>query len=115
MRNDTTRTTTIAAPDMLAAQAQENLRIDIGVVVWASFLTACLATMVFFAAFDPLLLANDDAPPRWLRDRMTGYAVGFFCFWLVSGLASAFTALLIESRPMPATIETDTTEDYERQ
>jgi hypothetical protein len=107
MRSTTTRTTT-AAPHLSAAQAHPNLRIDIGIVVWASFLTACIATMVFFAFFDPLLLANDDVPPRWLRDRMTGYAVGFFCFWLVSGLASAITAVLVESRPSePPPIEDD--------
>lgn len=74
------------------------LSIDVGVVVWASFLAACVATMVFFAFFDPLLLAHDGTPPRWLADRMTGYAIGFFFFWLVCALASAFTALLLETR-----------------
>jgi hypothetical protein len=109
MRTTTTTRTTTSAPHDRAAPAHPELRIDIGIVVWVSFLTACIATMVFFAFFDPLLLANDDVPPRWLRDRMTGYAVGFFfCFWLVSGLASALTAVLIESRPQePPPIEDD--------
>jgi hypothetical protein len=75
------------------------IRIDAGIVVWASFLAACIGTMVFFALFDPLLLADDIAPPAWLRDRMTAYTIGFFFFWLVSGLASAFTAFLVDTRP----------------
>lgn len=79
--------------------AGARLRIDIGIVVWASFLGACLATMVFFALFDPLLLAHDAAPPRWLADRLTAYTLGFFFFWIVCGAASAFTAFLIDTRP----------------
>jgi len=81
------------------ASAQSRLRIDIGIVVWASFLAACLATMLFFAFFDPLLLGEDGAPPRWLADRMTGYTVGFFFFWIVCAIASAFTAFLVDTRP----------------
>jgi Na+-driven multidrug efflux pump len=73
-------------------------QLDVGIVVWASFLAACLATMVFFAFIDPLLIGNDDAPPRWARDRMTGYATGFFFFWLICALASAFTAFMVETR-----------------
>ena len=75
------------------------IRIDAGIVVWASFLAACIGTMVFFTLFDPLLLADDIAPPAWLRDRMTAYTIGFFFFWLVSGLAGAFTAFLVDTRP----------------
>jgi hypothetical protein len=77
---------------------QVRIRIDVGIVAWASFLAACLATMVFFALFDPLLLAHDAVPPRWLADRMTGYTLGFFFFWFVCGLASTFTAFLVDTR-----------------
>ncbi len=73
-------------------------QLDAGVVAWASFLAACVATMVFFAFVDPLLLGPDAAPPAWARDRMTGYAVGFFFFWIACGIASAFTAFLVETR-----------------
>lgn len=75
------------------------LRQDAGAFLWSSFLAACLATMVFFAFFDPLLLAHDDAPPAWLADRMTGYAVGFFFFWFVCAVAAVLTAYLIDTRP----------------
>ena len=70
---------------------------DIGVLLWASFLAACIATLFFFAYFDPTLLAHDDAPPRWLADRRTGYAVGFFFFWAICTIASFITAYLIET------------------
>ncbi|HET9446574.1 MAG TPA: hypothetical protein VFO35_09965 [Steroidobacteraceae bacterium] len=73
-------------------------REDLGVLLWAAFLAACVAMALFFAYFDPLLLAADDAPPRWLADRMTGYAVGFFFFWGVCTIASFLTAYLIDTR-----------------
>ena len=74
-------------------------RQEVGVIAWASFLTACIATMVFFAVFDPLLLANDDNPPGWLANRMTGYAVGFFFFWIVTLVAALLTAYLLDTLP----------------
>jgi hypothetical protein len=68
------------------------------IVLWASFLAACMATLVFFAYFDPLLIRADSVLPDWLADRMTGYAVGFFFFWGICTLASALTVLLIATR-----------------
>jgi hypothetical protein len=73
-------------------------REDLGVLLWSAFLAACVATMLFFALFDPLLLADDHAPPRWLADRMTGYTAGFFFFWGICTLASFLTAYLIDTR-----------------
>ena len=67
-------------------------------LLWAAFLAACVATMFFFAYFDPPLLAHDLAPPAWLADRMTGYAIGFFFFWGVCTIASFLTAYLIDTR-----------------
>jgi len=74
------------------------VKLDAGIVVWASFLAASLGTMVFFAFIDPLLIGHDLAPPRWIPDRMTGYTIGFFFFWLICALASAFTAFLVDTR-----------------
>lgn len=73
------------------------VRQDVGAVVWSSFLAACLATMLFFAAFDPLLLASDDNPPWWLESRMTGYGIGFFFFWFVCAVAGFLTSALLHS------------------
>ena len=67
-------------------------------LLWDSFLAASVATMFFFAYFDPVLLAHDVAPPAWLADRMTGDAVGFFFFWGVCTIASFLTAYLIDTR-----------------
>lgn len=90
-----------AAPD--ATESTESrpwsrLRQDIGAVLWSAFLAACLATMLFFAVFDPLLLARDSDPPRWLADRKTGYTMGFFFFWLVTTVSALLTAWLIDTR-----------------
>jgi len=82
-----------------AASPWSRLREAVGVVLWSSFLAACLETMLFFAWFDPPLLSHDDFPPAWLAQRPTAYAVGFFFFWCCSAVAAAFTAYLIESGP----------------
>jgi hypothetical protein len=74
-------------------------RQEVGAIVWSSFLAACFATMVFFAVLDPLLLADDDAPPSWLASRMTGYALGFFFFWIVTALSAVLSSYLLETLP----------------
>jgi len=74
------------------------LRRDLGPVLWSAFLAASVATMLFFALFDPAQLMRDDAPPAWLADRRTGYALGFFFFWMITTLAGLLTAWLIDTR-----------------
>ena len=74
-----------------------NLREDIGVIVWSSFLAACLASLLFFGMFDPLLLGDDLHPPRWLTSRMTGYALGFFFFWLICAVSASLVTFLIDT------------------
>jgi hypothetical protein len=75
------------------------LRQDAGPLLWSSFLGASLATMLFFAVFDPLQLGDDLDPPRWLTNRMTGYALGFFFFWFVCAVSAFLTAWLVDTRP----------------
>ena len=60
-----------------------------GVVAWCSFLTACGATTVLFAFFDPETLRYGDA--GWWPSRHTAYALGFFFFWLVAACSAALT------------------------
>jgi hypothetical protein len=77
---------------------------DVFVVGWCSFLSAAVATMVFFAFVDPLALAEITEPPLPV-DRMSGYALGFFCFWLLAAASAALTVYLIRTRhghPPPA-------------
>ncbi len=57
---------------------------DLGNMVWISFLMAAVATMVFFAMVDPLVLSGMTSP-GWEISRQTGYAIGFFMFWLLTG------------------------------
>ncbi len=70
----------------------------VATVVWISFLSAALATMLFFAMFDPVELANDLDEDLQIG-RQAGYAVGFFFFWVLSALCSGVTAWLVRTAP----------------
>ena len=68
----------------------------VATVVWISFLAASVATMLFFALFDPVdLLATVDVEVG----SQTGYAIGFFFFWVISAGCSAVTAWLVRTAP----------------
>jgi len=68
----------------------------VATVIWISFLAASVATMLFFALFDPVeLLATVDID----IGRQSGYAVGFFFFWIISAGCSAVTAWLVRTAP----------------
>ena len=67
-------------------------------VVWISFLSAAIATMVFFAVFDPVELGGIfDEELDISRD--AGYAIGFFFFWALCALCSGVTAFLVRTAP----------------
>jgi uncharacterized iron-regulated membrane protein len=67
-------------------------------VVWISFLSAAVATMLFFAVFDPVeLVAVFD--PELELGREGGYAVGFFFFWILAAFCSGTTAWLVRTAP----------------
>lgn len=71
---------------------------DTAITLWPSFLAASVATMFFFAFFDPSLFGDGATPPAWLADhRMAGYAVGFFFFWAICTLSSALTLYLVRT------------------
>lgn len=68
----------------------------VATVIWISFLAASVATMLFFAMFDPVeLLATVDIDVG----RQSGYAIGFFFFWFISAGCSAVTAWLVRTAP----------------
>jgi len=73
--------------------------VDLGLVLWPSFLAACAASLLFFAAVDPALLK--DAGPRLFfeLDREAGYALGFMFFWVIGAIASALSVYLIRTEP----------------
>ncbi len=71
-----------------------------GAIIWPSFFSAGVATMVFFAIVDPVELAHI----TWVGvevDRKTGYTIGFFLFWACTFASSLFTWILLRpgSRP----------------
>jgi len=67
---------------------------DLRVHLWTSFVAACLEATAFFAFFDPLMQASDDAPPAWLMHRPGAYALGLVLFWTFTLGASALSAYL---------------------
>lgn len=70
----------------------------VATVVWISFLAASVATMLFFAVFDPAeLIASYD--PDLDIGHQGGYALGFFFFWFISAGCSAVTAWLVRTAP----------------
>ncbi len=58
-------------------------------ILWPSFLTAGVATILFFTAFDPqvLMLASGYTEIT----RLGGYTVGFFLFWLLTSSSCFLT------------------------
>ncbi|MDH5632226.1 MAG: hypothetical protein OEZ10_04445 [Gammaproteobacteria bacterium] len=62
---------------------QETPRIQrIIAILWPSFLTAGLATGLFFTAFDPNVLLMDT--PFAELSRLGAYTIGFFLFWALT-------------------------------
>ena len=70
----------------------------IAIVVWISFLSAAIGTMLFFALFDPVDLSGIFDEDLEIGPE-AGYAAGFFFFWLLTALASAVTAWLVRTAP----------------
>jgi len=66
----------------------------IGAILWPSFFSACVASMVFFAFIDPLDL-RDITFPGIEISRSMGYTIAFFMFWLATASSSLFTWLLL--------------------
>ncbi len=66
----------------------------VGAILWPSFFSACVATMVFFAFVDPLEL-RDITFPQMAISREFGYTVAFFLFWAATAASSLFTWILL--------------------
>ena len=77
----------------------------VGAILWPSFFAAGVATMVFFAYVDPIVL-RDMTFPALPVSREFGYTIGFFAFWLATSASSLFTWFLLRpasrfNRPLP--------------
>ena len=69
---------------------------DIAYILWISFLTAAVATMVFFASVDPEVLSGNNTL-GWEISRDAGYALGFFGFWLLTASTAALVVMLVRT------------------
>ncbi len=69
----------------------------VAAVLWPSFLSAGVATFLFFGQIDPETL-RVATHPDWEISREVGYTLGFAMFWGVTTLASMLTALLLVQR-----------------
>ncbi len=72
----------------------------LGAILWPSFLTAGVATMVFFANVDPETLRYETVPD-WEIGRRLGYTLGFFMFWAVCAVSSAVSVWLFAPAGRP--------------
>lgn len=61
-------------------------------VLWPSFVTAGVATAVFFTLFDPLDLVRDWSGASPGEVRLQAYSMGFFLFWLLTSLSCLLTS-----------------------
>lgn len=76
------------------AAASRPLIQRLGAVLWPSFFSAGVCTMVFFAFLDPLDL-RDLTFPDLSISRGEGYSLGFFMFWAATAASSLFTWILL--------------------
>ncbi len=58
-------------------------------VLWPSFLTAGVATTLFFTAFDPVEMVM--VAGYGDISRLGGYTIGFFLFWILTSSSCALT------------------------
>lgn len=77
---------------------KKNDWISIGVSIWISFLSAAGATALFFASFDPSIIAQLATYPI-VMSRTAGYSIGFLLFWLLLIINSLAVIFLIRGNP----------------
>ena len=79
---------------MSNAMAPRSMTQRLGAILWPSFFSAGISTMVFFVFVDPLVL-RDITFPEIEISRHGGYTIAFFMFWSATAAASTFTWLLL--------------------
>jgi len=60
-------------------------------ILWPSFLTAGIATILFTTAFDPVVIFADQDVSR-----LGFYSICFFLFWLFGALTAATTCYFLK-------------------
>ena len=59
-------------------------------VLWPSFITAGIATILFFTAFDPSVIFVE-----YEITRIGAYSTGFFLFWLFGAVTAISTCFFL--------------------
>jgi len=83
-----------------------------GTIAWVSFLCAGIATMLFFATFDPVEIASLATYPVTMS-ALAGYTIGFFLFWILCFSCSTLTCILLalpiakRRKPLPVDDENE--------
>ena len=65
-----------------------------GIVIWVSFFTAAVESMVFFALFDPAYLGTLSSFAVDISS-WQGYALGFVFFWVFTFSAALFSGVVM--------------------
>lgn len=60
-------------------------------ILWPSFITAGIATILFTTAFDPVVILID-----YDISRMASYTICFFLFWLFGVITAAATCYFLK-------------------
>jgi hypothetical protein len=71
-------------------------------ILWPSFVTASLATILFFVVFDPMELGMLAGLPE--LSATGGYTIGFFFFWIMNSIGCAMTCFF--RKPCPPRVQT---------
>lgn len=79
-----------------AATHWSRTRQSVGIAIWSSFLAAAGTSVLCFAFVDPAAIELLPEAGTALA-RMTGYAVGFFLFWIAAATASVLTLYLVRT------------------
>ncbi|MGB0721857.1 MAG: hypothetical protein ACPGU7_05605 [Gammaproteobacteria bacterium] len=78
----------------------------IAAMLWPSFLTAGVATILFFTAFDPAYVFSE-----YDISRMGAYSVGFLCFWALTASSCMISAFFLRPCHTPCKALRDMKED----
>lgn len=63
-------------------------------ILWPSFGSSGIATIIFFTLFDPVEIIG--CVGGWDVSRMGYYSIGFFCFWVLTAANSALTCYFLK-------------------
>ena len=65
-----------------------------GTIAWVSFLFASIATMLFFATFDPVEISALATYPATVSP-IADYTIGFMMFWILCFCCTTLSSILL--------------------